>query len=160
MAINTDATFEKSALGEREASNLTEFQDTEKLLSAGITEPTGQSNLKESDSFSLNIRGTVGPTQVHIPPEPRSSPLPGASRGSAATYLWLAVLSCFCPGVPFNCCALWYASVSKTVRDTGDMAGARKYGRRSMRLSCLAILMGVAVIIFIVIGLELSEDKK
>uniref|UniRef100_A0A8C6SRJ6 Trafficking regulator of GLUT4 (SLC2A4) 1b n=1 Tax=Neogobius melanostomus TaxID=47308 RepID=A0A8C6SRJ6_9GOBI len=162
MAINTDAAFEKSALGEREVSNLTDFQDTEKLLSV------------ESDSFSLNIRGSVRSLdadqnghrsplksgsvgQLATPPKstsrmslgPLPSPLPPGSKPDS--YLWLAVVSCFCPGWPLNICALWYANVSKSVLHTGDVAGARKYGRLSMLLSCLAILMGVAVIIFIAV---------
>lgn len=182
MAINTDATFEKSALGEREVSNPTDFQDTEKLLSAGTTEPTGHDgNIKESDSFSLNIRGSVRSLdadqnghrsplksgsvgQLATPPKSASrlslgalpSPVPPGSKPSS--YLWLAVLSCLCPGWPLNICALWYASVSRTVLHSGDLAGARKYGRLSMLLSCLAILLGVAVIIFIVLTIELQAS--
>ncbi|KAK2828207.1 hypothetical protein Q5P01_019241 [Channa striata] len=134
MAINTDAAFGKSALGEREVSNPTDFQDTEKLLSTATTEPTGQSNIKPSDSFSLNIRGSVRSLdadqnghrsplksgsvgQLATPPNslsrlslgPLPSPVPPGSLPS--TYLWLAVLSCFCPAVPLNICALWYANV-------------------------------------------------
>lgn len=177
MAINTDAAFEKSPLGEREVSNPTDFQDTEKLLSGRTTEPTGESNLKESDSFSLNIRssvrsldadqnghrsplksGSVG--QLATPPKsssrmslgPLPSPVPPGSE--PPSYLWLAVLACFCPAPPLNVYALWYASVSRSVLHTGDIAGARKYGRLSMLLSCLAILLGVAVIIFIVFTIE------
>lgn len=181
MAINTDAAFEKSALGEREVSNLNDFQDTEKLLSTGTTEPTGHDgNIKESDSFSLNIRGSVRSLdadqnghrsplksgsvgQLATPPKsasrlslgPLPSPVPPGSRPSS--YLWLAVLSCFCPGWPFNICALWYSNVSKSVLHTGDIAGARKYGRRSMLMSSLAILLGVAVIIFIVVTIEYQQ---
>lgn len=134
MAINTDAAFEKSPLGEREVSNPTDFQDTEKLLSGRTTEPTGESNLKESDSFSLNIRssvrsldadqnghrsplksGSVG--QLATPPKsssrmslgPLPSPVPPGSE--PPSYLWLAVLACFCPAPPLNVYALWYASV-------------------------------------------------
>lgn len=134
MAINTDATFKKSGLGEREVSNRTDFQDTEKLLSKAPAEPTGESNLKPSDSFSLNIRGSVrsldaeqnGRTspvksgsfgQLTAPPRSNSrlslgqlsSPIPPGSP--PPSYLWLAVLSCFCPAVPFNMIALWYANV-------------------------------------------------
>lgn len=134
MAINTDAAFGKSALGEREVSNPTDFQDTEKLLSAATTEPTGQTNLKPSDSFSLNVRGSIHSLdaeqnghrsplksgsmgQLAAPPRSSSrislgrlpSPVPGGSLPS--TYLWLALLSCFCPAVPLNICALWYANV-------------------------------------------------
>lgn len=179
MAINTDAAFEKSALGEREASNLNYFQDTEKLLSAGMTEPMGESNMKESDSFSLNLRGSMRSLdadqnghrsplksgsvgQLATPPKsasrlslgPLPSPVPHGTK--PPTYLWLAVFSCFCPGWPLNICALWYAHVSRSVLLTGDLAGARKYGRRSMLLSCLAILLGVAVIILIILSLELQ----
>ncbi|CAJ1063745.1 trafficking regulator of GLUT4 1-like [Xyrichtys novacula] len=177
MAINTDAAFGKSALGEREVSNPTEFQDTEKLLNTTTSEPTGQTNIKPSDSFSLTIRGSVRSLdadqnghrsplksgsigQLTAPPKSSSrlslGPLPSpVPHGSAPrSYLWLAVLSCFCPAVPLNIYALWYAHVSRTVLHTGDIEGARKYGRLSMLLSCLAMLLGVAVIIFIVLTIE------
>ncbi|XP_034540177.1 trafficking regulator of GLUT4 1-like [Notolabrus celidotus] len=180
MAINNDPTFGKSALGEREVSNPTEFQDTEKLLSTTTTEPTGQTNIKPSDSFSLTIRGSIRSLDAdqnghrsplksgsigQLAPPPRSlsrlslgplpSPLPPGS--APRSYLWLAVLSCFCPAVPLNICALWYAHVSRTVLHSGDIAGARKYGRLSMLLSCLAILLGVAVIIFTVLTIETQQ---
>ncbi|CAN9501104.1 unnamed protein product [Ophioblennius macclurei] len=181
MAINTDAAFGKGALGEREASHPVGFQDqdTEKLLSAPAAEPCsgGQSNVKPSDSFSLSARGSVRSLdaeqnghrsplksgsvgQLQTPPRSTSrlslGPLPSpVPPGSAPrTYLWLAVLSCFCPAVPLNICALWFANVSRSVLHTGDLEGARKYGRLSMLLSILAMLLGVAVIIFIVFTLE------
>ncbi|KAJ4929703.1 hypothetical protein JOQ06_018725 [Pogonophryne albipinna] len=177
MAINTDAAFGKSALGEREDSNPTNFQDTEKLLSTRNTKPSGQSNINPSDSFSLNIRGSVRSLDAdqnghrsplksgsigHLVPPPKSlsrlslGPLPSTvPPGSAPpTYFWLAVLSCFCPAPPLNICALWYAHVSQSVLHTGDLEGARKYGRLSMLLSCLAILLGVAVIILVAFTIE------
>lgn len=133
MAINTDAAFGKSALGEREVSNPSDFQDTEKLLSVGAaTEPSGQSNIKSSDSFSGNIRGSVRSLDAdqnghrsplksgsigHLTTPPKSasrlslgplpSPVPPGSE--PPSYLWLALLSCFCPALPLNVCALWYA---------------------------------------------------
>ncbi|XP_075887954.1 trafficking regulator of GLUT4 1-like [Nelusetta ayraudi] len=178
MAINTDAAFGKSALGEREVSNPSDFQDTEKLLSVGAaTEPSGQSNIKSSDSFSGNIRGSVRSLDAdqnghrsplksgsigHLTTPPKSasrlslgplpSPVPPGSE--PPSYLWLALLSCFCPALPLNVCALWYAHASRTVLNTGDLEGARKYGRLSMVLSCVAMLVGVAVIIFLVFTLE------
>lgn len=134
MAINTDVAYGKSALGEREVSNPTDFQDTEKLLSTATAEPSGQSNIKPSDSFSLNIRGSVRSLdadqnghrsplksgsigQLAAPPKslsrlslgPLPSPVPPGSV--PPSFLWLALLSCFCPAPPFNVCALWYAHV-------------------------------------------------
>ncbi|XP_045897016.1 trafficking regulator of GLUT4 1-like [Micropterus dolomieu] len=180
MAINTDTAFGKSALGEREVSNPSDFHDTQKLLSTATTEPSGQSNIKPSDSFSLNIRGSVRSLdsdqnghrsplksgsigQLAATPKslsrlslgPLPSPVPPGS--SPPNYLWLAVLSCFCPAVPLNICALWYANVSRSVLHTGDIEGARKYGRLSMLLSCLAMLLGVAIIIFIVLTIESQQ---
>uniref|UniRef100_A0A673BQS5 Trafficking regulator of GLUT4 (SLC2A4) 1b n=1 Tax=Sphaeramia orbicularis TaxID=375764 RepID=A0A673BQS5_9TELE len=140
---------------------------------------TDASNIKQSDSFSLNIRGSIRSLdadqnghrsplksgsvgQLATPPKsssrlslgPLPSPVPPGSE--PRTYLWLAVLSCFCPGWPLNICALWYAHVSRSVLHTGDIAGARKYGRLSVLLSCLAMLLGVAVIIFITVGKRIS----
>lgn len=134
MAINTDAAFGKSALGDREVSNPTDFQDTEKLLSTAAAEPTGETNLKPSDSFSLHVRGSIRSLdalqdghrsplksgsvgQLSAPPRSASrvslgqlsSPVPPGSAPSF--YLWLAVFSCFCPAPPFNIFALWYAHV-------------------------------------------------
>ncbi|XP_029923939.1 trafficking regulator of GLUT4 1-like [Myripristis murdjan] len=180
MAINTDAAFGKSALGEREVSLLSDFQDTEKLLSTTTAEPTGQTNIKPSDSFSLNIRGSVRSLDAdqnghrsplksgsvgHLAAPPKSSsrlslgplPSPVPPGSEPPSYLWLAVLSCFCPGWPFNICALWYAHVSKTVLHTGDIEGARKYGRLAMLLSCFAMVLGVAAIIFTVFTIETQK---
>uniref|UniRef100_A0A4W5K0B4 Trafficking regulator of GLUT4 (SLC2A4) 1b n=1 Tax=Hucho hucho TaxID=62062 RepID=A0A4W5K0B4_9TELE len=126
MAINTDATFGKSALGEREVSHPTDFQDTEKLLSAVTTKPTGESNLKPCDT-SLNMRSSIHSLNAEqnghqsplrsgsAPVSPSSfgpplflrSPVPPGSE--PPSYLWLAVLSCFCLAVPVNMFALWYA---------------------------------------------------
>lgn len=49
---------------------------------------------------------------------------------------------------------------SRSVLHTGDIEGARKYGRRSMLFSCLAMLLGVAVIIFIVFTIGMEEELK
>lgn len=49
---------------------------------------------------------------------------------------------------------------SRSVLHTGDIEGARKYGRLSMLLSCLAILLGVAVIIFIVLTLGMEVRSR
>lgn len=139
MAINTDAAFGKSALGEREVSNTSDFPDTEKLLSTGAAmEPSGQSNIKPSDSFSINIRGSVRSLdadqnghrsplksgsigQLTTPPRsssrlslgPLPSPVPPGSE--PPSYLWLAVLSCLCPALPLNVCALWFAHVVSVI---------------------------------------------
>ncbi|KAJ7996115.1 hypothetical protein DPEC_G00233730 [Dallia pectoralis] len=175
MALNTDAGFGKSALGERDVSHPSDFQDTEKLLHAVTTEPTGEKNLKACDSFSLNLRGSIHSLNAeqngHLSPlrsesagnidaspaspsrlsfGPPLSPVPPGSQ--PPSYLWLAVLSCFCLAMPVNILALWYAHMSRSVLQAGDVDGARRLGRLSLLLSCIAMLLGVAVVTFIIVS--------
>ncbi|XP_023824740.1 trafficking regulator of GLUT4 1-like [Salvelinus sp. IW2-2015] len=180
MAINTDAAFGKRAMGEREVSHPTDFQDTEKLLSAVTSEPTGESNLKPCDT-SLNLRSSihslnteqnghqspvrsgsapVSQSQLSFGPPlllRRRSPVPPGSE--PPSYLWLAVLSCFCLAVPVNMFALWYAHMSQSVLQTGDVDGAKRLGRVSLLLSCISMFLGVAVIIFIVVTVDILRLK-
>uniref|UniRef100_A0A3P8TLH0 Trafficking regulator of GLUT4 (SLC2A4) 1b n=1 Tax=Amphiprion percula TaxID=161767 RepID=A0A3P8TLH0_AMPPE len=152
-------------------------QDTEKLLSTATTEPTGQSNIKPSDSFSLNIRGSIRSLdadqnghrsplksgsigQLPTPPKstsrlslgPLPSPVPPGSE--PPSYLWLAVLSCFCPAVPLNMSDLLFPF---SFPPFSHFQGARKYGRLSMLLSILAMLLGVAVILFTVFSIAMKK---
>ncbi|XP_077597224.1 trafficking regulator of GLUT4 1-like [Stigmatopora nigra] len=165
MALNTDSTV----LVQRDPSIHGDLFDTEKLLSAGGNPPP--------PSGSLDLRASI--RSLDAEQNGRRSPLKSGSVGQLAaaprsssrlslassvptgpvppSYLWLAVLSCLCPGVPLNVCALWYASVSRSVLNNGDVEAARKYGRVSLLLSCLAMLLGVAVIVFIFFTIELQQ---
>ncbi|XP_057677532.1 trafficking regulator of GLUT4 1-like [Corythoichthys intestinalis] len=179
MAVNTDS----AVLVQRDPSSNGDFYDTEKLLSAGGAHPPGGPGAVgpavRRPSDSLDVRASV--RSLDAEQNGHRSPLKSGSVGQLAaaprsssrlslassvppgpvppSYLWLAVLSCLCPGVPLNVCALWYASVSRSVLNNGDVEAARKYGRVSLLLSCLAMLLGVAVIVFIVftIGKELGH---
>ncbi|KAJ3589884.1 hypothetical protein NHX12_010725 [Muraenolepis orangiensis] len=155
MAINTDATFGKCELGEREVSHRTDFQDTEQLLSATCTaEPSGESNLKPSDTFSLSVRGSVRSLDAdqkghrsplrscsvgHLATPPRSTsrmslgpgPSPVPPGTGPPSYLWLAVLTCFIPALPFSMCALWYAHVEVSVRRPPSLPPTGRKGRTS-----------------------------
>ncbi|XP_055799006.1 trafficking regulator of GLUT4 1-like [Salvelinus fontinalis] len=174
MAINTDAAFGKRAMGEREVSHPTDFQDTEKLLSA-VT--TGESNLKPCDT-SLNLRSSIHSLNTEqnghqSPVRSCSAPVSQLSFGpplllrrsqvppgsEPPSYLWLAVLSCFCLAVPVNMFALWYAHMSQSVLQTGDVDGAKRLGRVSLLLSCISMFLGVAVIIFIVVTGDILRLK-
>ncbi|XP_010897959.1 trafficking regulator of GLUT4 1 isoform X2 [Esox lucius] len=177
MAINTDVAFAKTHLGEREVSHSMDFQDTEKLLNAVTTEPTCENNLKTCDS-SLNLRGSI--RSLNAEQNGHQSPLKSVSAGNIdvspaslsrmsfgpplspvppvsepPSYLWVAVLSCFCLAMPVNILALWYAHMSRSVLQAGDVEGAKRLGRLSLLLSCIAMLLGVAVVTFIIV----SETK-
>ncbi|XP_049598970.1 trafficking regulator of GLUT4 1 [Syngnathus scovelli] len=173
MAVNTESS---AVLVQRDPSGTGDFHDTEKLLSAAAAaaaERSGGGGACDGPDLRGSVRslnadqnghrsplksGSVG----HLTATPRSlsrlSLASGGPPGAAPpSYLWLAVLSCLCPGVPLNVCALWYASVSRSVLNNGDVEAARKYGRLSLLLSLLAMLLGVAVIVFIVFTIELQQ---
>ncbi|XP_077449179.1 trafficking regulator of GLUT4 1-like [Stigmatopora argus] len=159
MAVNTDS----AVLVQRDPSIHGDVFDTEKLLS------TGGRQRSPPQSDALEVRASI--RSLDAEQNGRRSPLKSGSVGQLAaaprslsrlslassvppgpvppSYLWLAVLSCLCPGVPLNVCALWYASVSRSVLNNGDVEAARKYGRLSLLLSCLAMLLGVAIIVFV-----------
>lgn len=177
MAINTDALFEKGQLGENEGGgpHPAAYKDTHKLLGASAADPGESHSLTPSDALSLNIRGSSkslngehnglrspgksgseGNVAVLSPSPSRLSfsraSSPGPSAPAPPNYLWLAVLSCFCPGYPVNIFAIYYAHMSRSVAQVGDMESAGKLGRLARLLSIISILIGLAVLLYVIIA--------
>ncbi|KAM8723973.1 uncharacterized protein AB9X84_003812 [Acanthopagrus schlegelii] len=61
-------------------------------------------------------------------------------------YLFLAILSCFCPLWPINIVALTFSVMSRNSLQQGNLDGARRLGRNAMVLSVVSILGGIAII--------------
>ncbi|XP_056871153.1 proline-rich transmembrane protein 2 [Takifugu flavidus] len=61
-------------------------------------------------------------------------------------YLFLAILSCFCPLWPINIVALAFSVMSRNSLQQGNVDGARRLGRNAMILSIVSILGGIAAI--------------
>ncbi|XP_051902399.1 trafficking regulator of GLUT4 1-like [Hippocampus zosterae] len=175
MAVNGES---GTASVQRDPSSNGDFRDTEKLLAAAppaaggggpCRSPDRRGSIRSLDSEQNGRRsplksGSAGQLAAAPVSSSRLSLASGGPQGGGAppgpappSYLWLAVLSCLCPGVPLNVCALWYASVSRSVLNNGDVEAARKYGRLSLLLSLLAMLLGVVVIVFIVFTIELQQ---
>ncbi|XP_029026035.1 trafficking regulator of GLUT4 1 [Betta splendens] len=172
MAINTDADFQKSSLGEGGGgAPPADFQETEKLL-AVTTEPGGN-GMKMSSSFTVNTGGDRGPDADHnghgvaarsdsagqlaaaAPLSPSKASLSRSSTGNAAVqetpkprdYLILVIFSCFCPVWPISIVALVFSIMSRNTLQAGDMDGARRLGRLARLLSLVSIGLGVLIII-------------
>lgn len=132
MAINTDADFQKSNLGEGGGGPPADFQETEKLL-AVTTEPGGNV-MRMSSSFTVNMGGDKGPETdqnghsvavrsdsagqltAAAPLSPSKASLSRSSTGNAVQetpkpkdYLILVIISCFCPVWPVSIVALVYS---------------------------------------------------
>ncbi|XP_036381641.1 trafficking regulator of GLUT4 1-like [Megalops cyprinoides] len=176
MAINTDAEFEKTTLGESVSAQPTESQETEKLLSITTTEPTRENNLKLSNSYAVNMgsvksldaeqNGHSSPVRSgsagHLGAPPLSPSRVSLSRTSSLgntakdqskprDYLFLVVFSCFCPLWPVSIVALVYSIMSRSSLAQGDVDGARRLGRVARLLSFVSIFLGLAIIIIYIV---------
>lgn len=134
MAINTDADFQKSSLGEGGGgAPPADFQETEKLL-AVTTEPGGN-GMKMSSSFTVSTGGdrgldgdqnghslavrsdSAGQLAATAPLSPSKASLSRSSTGNATVqetpkprdYLILVIFSCFCPVWPISIVALVFS---------------------------------------------------
>ncbi|KAM6932915.1 trafficking regulator of GLUT4 1 [Xenentodon cancila] len=172
MAINTDADFQKSNLGEGGGgAQPADFQETEKLL-AVTTEP-GRDGMKMSTSYSVQMgsdggpeadqnghgialrSGSAGQLAAAAPLSPSKVSLSRSSTGNAAVpespkpkdYLILVILSCFCPVWPVSIVALVYSIMSRNSLQAGDIDGARRLGRLARLLSIVSMVLGVLIII-------------
>lgn len=171
MAINTDADFQKSNLGEGGGgAPPLDSQETEKLL-AVTTEP-GVNGMKMFTSFTVNMggdkdleadqnghsvavrSGSAGQLAAAAPLSPSKASLSRSSTGNATVqetpkprdYLILVIMSCFFPVWPVSIVALVYSIMSRNSLQAGDMDGARRLGRLARLLSIVSIVLGVVII--------------
>lgn len=119
MAINTDAPHATDVLSESAALQSTDFGDTQKLLDISDKELKRELNNTASDTHlvtSLEAEQNEQ-TVVNIASVPSSPSRVGFSRAPSPTpgerepcsFMWLAVISCFCLAVPINLFALYFA---------------------------------------------------
>ncbi|XP_058614720.1 trafficking regulator of GLUT4 (SLC2A4) 1b isoform X1 [Onychostoma macrolepis] len=157
MAINTDAPHATDALGERAALQSTDFGDTQKLLDISDKELKRELNHSNSDTHlakSLEAEQNEQ-TVVNVATEPgspsrvspASSPTP-ADR-EPCSFMWVAVISCFCPAVPINLFALYFAHMARSMIQAKDYDGARRLGRLALLLSIVSIVVGLAIILYL-----------
>lgn len=170
MAINTDANFQRSNLGEGGGgAQPADFQETEKLL-AVTTEPGGN-EMKMSTSFTVNVgsdkgleaeenghsvsvrSGSIGQLAAAAPLSPSKASLSRSSTGNAVQetpkprdYLILVIFSCLFPVWPVSIVALVYSIMSRNSLQAGDIDGARRLGRLARLVSIVAIILGVVII--------------
>lgn len=122
MAVNADAGLERSAVGESgggesgggESGGASEFGDMQKLLSVVVCDgkdglgSSSESRRPSVKSLSIGQNSCRSPRSGSVA-SPARSPAPERSEHEPSSYMWLAVLSCFCPAVPLNAIALYFS---------------------------------------------------
>ncbi|XP_018586249.2 trafficking regulator of GLUT4 1-like isoform X2 [Scleropages formosus] len=174
MAVNTDAEFDKAALGGPGVAPSGESLETEKLLSAaGTPDAARRHDLRLSGPFAVNL-GSVKSLDADL--NGRSTPLRSGSMGhlrapprspshvsvrsrtsSVGTaakeqpeprdYLLLAFCSCFCFFWPLSIAALVFSILSRNSLQQGDLDGARRLGRLARLLSFVSMGLGLLMIV-------------
>ncbi|KAM9195003.1 transmembrane protein 233 [Dugong dugon] len=61
-------------------------------------------------------------------------------------YLWLTIVSCFCPAYPINIVALVFSVMSLHSYNEGDVEGARRLGRNAKWVAIASIIIGLLII--------------
>ncbi|XP_026051164.1 trafficking regulator of GLUT4 (SLC2A4) 1b [Carassius auratus] len=158
MAVNTDAPHATGALGERAALHSTDFGDTQKLLDTSDKELKKELNHSPSDTHLVKCF-EAEQTVVNVAPEPSSPSRVIFSRASSPTlaerepcsFMWVAVISCFCPAVPINLFAIYFAHMSRSMIEAKDYDGARRLGRLSLLLSIVSIVVGLAIVLYLLL---------
>ncbi|CAM4670741.1 unnamed protein product [Leuciscus chuanchicus] len=160
MAINTDARHAADVVRESAALQSTDFGDTQKLLDISDKGQKRELNHTPSDTHldtyldsdkneqtDVNIDSMpCSPSRVSFSRAP--SPTPGERE--PCSFMWVAVISCFCPAVPINLFALYFAHMSRTMTQVKDYDGARRLGRLALLLSVVAIVVGLAIVLYLV----------
>ncbi|XP_066502425.1 trafficking regulator of GLUT4 (SLC2A4) 1b [Hoplias malabaricus] len=163
MAVNTDAAMDAVALRESAVPQAGDFGDTQKLLGVsaeglGISEArrgsvqslNAEQNGRRS-SFKSGSAGNITARELSVLSASRASS-PGFTEDTreAPNFMWLAVVSCFCPAIPFNLLALYFAYASHSMPQA-EYEAAKRLGRRSLVFSVISIMLGVALILYLAI---------
>ncbi|XP_022453868.1 transmembrane protein 233 [Monodon monoceros] len=61
-------------------------------------------------------------------------------------YLWLAIVSCFCPAYPINIVALVFSIMSLNSYNDGDIEGSKRLGRNAKWVAFASIIIGLLII--------------
>ncbi|XP_018607253.1 transmembrane protein 233-like [Scleropages formosus] len=63
------------------------------------------------------------------------------------SYLFLTILTCFCPAYPVNIVALVFSVLSRNSYYQGDYEGSRRLGRKALHVAIASIVIGLLIVI-------------
>ncbi|XP_070618843.1 transmembrane protein 233 [Erythrolamprus reginae] len=109
---------------------------------AGSSPPPAYSDLKRgleksSSGAELQLNGAE---EIPGPEEEEEQ------RPAPKNYLWLSILSCFCPAYPVNIAAFVFSVMALNSYNQGDIEGSRRLGHTALLVAIASILIGVVMI--------------
>nr|XP_056715719.1 transmembrane protein 233 [Euleptes europaea] len=61
-------------------------------------------------------------------------------------YLWLSILSCFCPAYPINIVAFVFSIWAVNSYNDGDFEGSKRLGHNAFWVAIASIIIGIVII--------------
>ncbi|XP_077164716.1 transmembrane protein 233 [Paroedura picta] len=61
-------------------------------------------------------------------------------------YLWLSILSCFCPAYPINIVAFVFSIWAVNSYNDGDLEGSKRLGHNAFWVAIASIIIGIVII--------------
>ncbi|XP_039188629.1 transmembrane protein 233 [Crotalus tigris] len=109
---------------------------------AGSSPPPAYSDLKRGREKSCSGAELQLNGAEDIPgPEEEEEPRPAPKN-----YLWLSILSCFCPAYPVNIAAFVFSIMALNSYNQGDIEGSKRLGHTALLVAIASILIGVLMI--------------
>uniref|UniRef100_A0A670ZWL7 Transmembrane protein 233 n=1 Tax=Pseudonaja textilis TaxID=8673 RepID=A0A670ZWL7_PSETE len=81
-------------------------------------------------------------------------------RPPPKNYLWLSILSCFCPAYPVNIAAFVFSVMALNSYNQGDIEGSRRLGHTALLVAIASILIGLLMIAILCIVHYTTGKRK
>ncbi|XP_058014300.1 transmembrane protein 233 [Ahaetulla prasina] len=109
---------------------------------AGSSPPPAYSDLKRG----LEKSGSGAELQLNGDQEIPGPEEEEDQRPAPKNYLWLSILSCFCPAYPVNIAAFVFSVMALNSYTQGDIEGSRRLGHTALVVAIASILIGILMI--------------
>ncbi|XP_026540402.1 transmembrane protein 233 [Pseudonaja textilis] len=109
---------------------------------AGSSPPPAYSDLKRG----LEKSGSGAELQLNGAEEIPGPEEEEEQRPPPKNYLWLSILSCFCPAYPVNIAAFVFSVMALNSYNQGDIEGSRRLGHTALLVAIASILIGLLMI--------------
>ncbi|XP_055774450.1 transmembrane protein 233 [Salvelinus fontinalis] len=101
-------------------------------MSPGMPQPTEVKNKQLLDVSADHLGGREA---QEIPP--------------LKNYVYLTILTCFCPAWPVNIVALVFSVLSQNSYDEEDYAGSERLGRKAFHMAIASMIIGLLIILIL-----------
>ncbi|XP_048370838.1 transmembrane protein 233 [Sphaerodactylus townsendi] len=90
--------------------------------------------------------GGGGGAEVQLACEDEAAGPEEEAPAAPKNYLWLSILSCFCPAYPINIVAFVFSIWAVNSYNDGDYEGSKRLGHNAFWVAIASIIIGILII--------------